>query len=99
MAWGMQLILKWAIVVCFSKLTQKLPIKMGFQTFFEVGNFCVFFQINTKIAHLLATAEFKLLPQVGNFCVFCQTIYSNLKHCDCILYSPEIQCKCHKESP
>ena len=35
--------------------------------FLKVGNFCVFFQINTKIAHLLATAEFKLLPPGGQF--------------------------------
>ena len=75
----MQLILKWAIVVCFSKLTQKLPTKMGFLAFFKVGIFCVFFQIYTKIAHLHSTAEFKLLPQVGSFCVIFQFTPSDLE--------------------
>ena len=52
---------------------------MGFLAFFKVGIFCVFFQIDTKIAHLHATAEFKLLPQVGSFCVIFQFTHRDLE--------------------
>ena len=38
---------------------------MGFQTFLKVGNFCVFFQIDTKMG-------FQTFLKVGNFCVFFQ---------------------------
>ena len=39
----------------------------------------MFFQFDTKIAHLHTTAEFKLLPQVGSFCVIFQFTHRDLE--------------------
>ena len=39
----------------------------------------MFFQFDTKIAHLHTTAEFKLLPQVGSFCGIFQFTHRDLE--------------------
>ena len=73
---GMQLILKWAIFVWISKLTQKLPTKRCFLAFFKVGIFCVNFQIDTNLPTQMSFLAFF---KVGIFCVFFQ-IYTKIAH-------------------
>ena len=72
----MQLILKWAIFVWISKLTQKLPTKRCFLAFFKVGIFCVNFQIDTNLPTQMSFLAFF---KVGIFCVFFQ-IYTKIAH-------------------